>query len=182
MKQFLIAILTFISINAAAQTAPFFGTVSCDSVIASIPAYSALKQELSMLREQYDAELARAEKEFNEKYELFLEQQQSMEKAIRLKRQSELQLMLENNASFRTECKKNLADKEAEGMKAINAKVQQAITFVGEEKGLLAIINTDGNACPYTNPNVAVDVTYDVCTKVKHLMGNTTGALTHSNH
>lgn len=172
MKQLFIAILSFISLTVAAQTAPFFGTISYDSIVKSMPEYIELHQLLNDLQKQYDAELANAEKEFNEKYELFLEQQGGMEKAIRLKRQSELQLMLENNASFRTECKRKLTEQENAAMVTINSKVQEAIKRVGDEKGLIAIINTDNNACPYTNPNFAVDVTQDVVAKMRQHTGS----------
>lgn len=135
------------------------GYFSYEAVMKAMPDYTTATNNLANLRKQYDAEIQTAQKEFNDKYENFLENQNGMASAIREKRQSELQSMLERNVAFKQESDRLLAKAQEETMAPIHNKINAAIKAVGTEKDLIAILNTDNNACPYINPAMGEDVT-----------------------
>lgn len=162
MKKVLSLILfAFITIAASAQ-APLIGILSYDAALKSMPDYALAQQKINDLRAQYDAEMKTAEKEFSQKYELFLDQQAGMNTAIREKRQSELQLMMERNVAFRAESQRLLAKAEKEALAPLNEKLNAAIEKIGNERGIAVIVNTDNNAVPFINPSMVTDLNEDI--------------------
>lgn len=154
-------LVSLFAITASAQDIKV-GYFSGDAAIKSMPEYAAVQQKINDLRAQYDNELKEAEKEFSEKYELFLEQQSKMATAIREKRQSELQLMMERNVAFRAESQRLLKQAEADEMKPLNDKLNAALAALGSANGYIIIVNTDANAVPYITPAFAVDINEEV--------------------
>lgn len=159
MKKILTVLFALVAITASAQMPTFIGYCSYDAVMKTMPEYADAEQQIEALRKQYTDEMKVAEKEFNQKYELFLEQQQNMVPAIREKRQSELQIMMENNVLFRVEAEKHIAAARESTMKLVEEKLNGAIASVAQSQNLYIILNTDSNACPYINPEISIDVT-----------------------
>ena len=158
MKHILsIILITLFSLSASAQMMKI-GTFSYDAALHSMPDYAIVQKNISDLRAQYDAEVKSSEKEFSEKYELFLEQQAAMNTAIREKRQSELQIMMERNVAFRAESRRLVKQAEAEAMKPLKEKLDGVIKKVGEDNGYIIILNTDANACPFIQSSLVEDV------------------------
>ncbi len=139
-----------------------FGYLSYDSVLVSMPAYSAAQQQLQTLREAYEAEMKRAEDEFNAKYEDFLDGQQDFPRTILLKRQNELQELISRNVAFRKQGLHELDSVRQETIKPLRARLDTAIRQVARERGYAIVINTDGNACPWIAPELGVDITAEV--------------------
>ena len=167
MKKYLFLILmSFFMLPICAQQMKI-GYFSYDEVLKAMPDYTVARNSIENLRKQYDNEMQTAQKEFNDKYENFLENQSGMASAIREKRQSELQSMLERNVAFKQESDRLLAKAEEEIMTPVRNKLNAAIKAVGNEKDLIAILNTDNNACPYINPVVGEDVTSSIIDKLK---------------
>ena len=131
------------SMAAVAQTAAdaplnveksaIFGYFSYETVLQSMPDLAAVREKMNRLRSQYDAEMKRAEDEFNRKYEDFLEGQ---EKAREL-----------------------LAKAEAEAMKPLKERLSAAVESVGRQHGYAFILNADNNALPYVDAFVGQNVT-----------------------
>ena len=165
-KSLFIILFSFIMLPICAQQMKI-GYFSYDAVLKAMPDYTTATNNLNNLRKQYDAEMETAQKEFNEKYENFLENQSGMASAIREKRQSELQSMLERNVAFKQESDRLLAKAEEEIMTPVRNKLNAAIKAVGNEKDLIAILNTDNNACPYINPVIGEDVTSSIIDRLK---------------
>ena len=101
MKKFILFIfLLALPLIASAQIR--FGYLSYNTVLTSMTDYQLAKRSIDDLKLKYDAEMKRSEKEFNEKYEEFLEVQRDLVPSILRKRQGELQEMMEKNIAFRT--------------------------------------------------------------------------------
>lgn len=132
---------------------------SYSKTLQLMPQYADTEANLQKLKAQYDAELAAAEREFNEKYELFLEQQASLATTIRTKRQADLQSLYETNVKFRTESERLLAKARQEAYAPLYAALNDAIAKVGSQGNYLMLLNTDNNACPYIDPARSEDVT-----------------------
>lgn len=156
-KMFLLIVLSVLTLTAVAQTR--FGYFSYDEVLKSMPDYVLAQRSVDDLRLKYDAELKRAEDEFNSKYEEFLEVQKDLVPAILHKRQAELQEMMQKNINFKKESQHLLQQAETDAFAPVKVKLNAAIKKVGQDQGYSFILNTDNNACPYTNPEMGENAT-----------------------
>lgn len=156
-KLFLLIVLGVLSLTANAQTR--FGYFSFDNVLKSMPDYVMAQRSIDDLRQKYDAEMKRAEDEFNSKYEEFLDVQKDLVPAILRKRQAELQEMMQKNINFKNESQRLLKQAEADAFAPVKNKLYNALTKVGQAQGYACILNTDGDACPYVNPEMGEDAT-----------------------
>lgn len=146
-------------VNTAVVPAIHFGYLSCDSALHSLPAYTIAMKNLSDLKAKYDAEMKRVEDEFNQKYELFLEQQSEFAPSIRQKRQAELQELMEKNVAFKKESERLLAEAEKEALTPLRKTVNAAITLIGQNRHLAFVINTDSGSLPYVDTALGEDIT-----------------------
>ncbi len=160
MKKFLFTITMFFACfaTAMAQQAKI-GYFSYSQVLHDMPEYAAAMTEIDGLRKQYLEELKNAEQEFNEKYELFLDQQKMLDDAIRQKRQSDLQSLLDRNTQFRDQAERLLKQAEQDAIAPVKQQLNKAIQSVGYSGAYLMIVNTDSEACPYIDASRAEDVT-----------------------
>lgn len=156
-KLFLLIVLGVLSLTANAQTR--FGYFSFDNVLKSMPDYVMAQRSIDDLRQKYDAEMKRAEDEFNSKYEEFLDVQKDLVPAILRKRQAELQEMMQKNINFKIESQRLLKQAEADAFAPVKNKLYNALTKVGQAQGYAFILNTDGDACPYVSPEMGEDAT-----------------------
>lgn len=156
-KLFLLIVLGVLSLTANAQTR--FGYFSFDNVLKSMPDYVMAQRSIDDLRQKYDAEMKRAEDEFNSKYEEFLDVQKDLVPAILRKRQAELQEMMQKNINFKNESQRLLKQAEVDAFAPVKNKLYNALTKVGQAQGYAFILNTDGDACPYVNPEMGEDAT-----------------------
>lgn len=156
-KLFLLIVLGVLSLTANAQTR--FGYFSFDNVLKSMPDYVMAQRSIDDLKQKYDAEMKRAEDEFNSKYEEFLDVQKDLVPAILRKRQAELKEMMQKNINFKNESQRLLKQAEADAFAPVKNKLYNALTKVGQAQGYAFILNTDGDACPYVNPEMGEDAT-----------------------
>ena len=150
---------------ATVQVLPF-GYLSFSSVFVQMPEYAQAQQDFAALKAKYEAEATRAEDEFQRKFADFLQGQKDFPTTILQKRQAELQDLMEKSISFRQESQRMLEKAEKEMQQPLVDKLKQAINEVGNELGLMFVVNTDDNACPFIHPSVGVDVTAPVLTRL----------------
>lgn len=163
-NKLLILFLLLCPLPLMAQT--HFGYFSYKSVVDSMPDMIAARQSMEVLREKYAAEIKRSEEEFNRKYAEFLSGQKDFPQTILLKRQRELQQLMEAGLSFRKDCDKQLAEAEKNLYAPVKDKLQQAVQAVGLEGGYDFIVNTDNESYPYINPWRGDDVTLKIRAKL----------------
>lgn len=164
MKKTILATLLLVAsiISASAQdaaTSVRIAYFSYSEVMQSMPAYATAMEAIDKLRAQYAEELQSAEDEFNEKYELFLDQQAVLADAIKQKRQADLQALLDRNIEFRKESERLLKQAEAEALAPVHAKIKAALQAIGKQNAYLMIVNTDSEACPYIDEARSEDIT-----------------------
>ncbi|MBP5388522.1 MAG: OmpH family outer membrane protein [Prevotella sp.] len=157
MKRYSIIFLTLLlPLLAGAQVK--FGYFSYEKAFTSMPEYAIAQANLKDLSAKYDAETKRAEEEFNRKYEEFLDGQSDFAPTILQKRQTELQELFHKNMAFKAEAAKLLKQAEAEAYAPLREKISKALAKIGAEHGYAFILNTDGDACPYIDPEMGEDV------------------------
>ena len=111
--------------------------------------------------------MQRVEDDFNQKYESFLEGQKDFPRTILLKRQNELQELMQRNIEFKAKARQELKDAETEAMKPLKTKLNEALANVARKQGLALVINTDANACPFIDPTMGVDLQEEVAKLLK---------------
>ena len=166
MKKYLLLLFVFFVMLPISAQQMRIGYFSYDAVLKATPDYVSAKASIENLRKQYDSEIQFAEKDFNEKYENFIENINGMASAIREKRQSELQSILERNIAFKQESERLLAKAEEEALAPLRNKLDNAIKALGSEN-YVVILNTDNNAVPYINPMMGEDVTEILIDKIR---------------
>lgn len=158
MKKTIIAIFTaMLALTASAQDFKF-GYFSYEAAFKSMAEYATATTNIEKLRTQYDNELKRAEKEFNGKYEDFLENQHSLAPAILDKRQAELQELLQKNMKFKEEAARLLKQAENDAYNPLRNKLKAAVKKIGQQRGYAFILNTDGDVCPYIDSTKGEDI------------------------
>ena len=135
-----------------------FGYLSYDLAMKSMSEYATVQMRMDSLRSAFNAEMQRVEDEFNRKYEDFLDGQKDFPRTILLKRQTELQEMLQKNLAFKQQLQQELKDTETQLMAPLRIHLNEAIATIAREQGLALVINTDANACPFIEPAMGVDV------------------------
>ena len=136
-----------------------FGYFSHSEALTLMPEYADVKANIDALRKKYADELLRVEKEFNDKYEEFLEGQKDFPETILQKRQSELQSLLTRNIAFKEESRRLLANAEKKALEPLEQKLTTSLKLIGEKRGYGFILNTDSGACPFINATQGEDIT-----------------------
>ena len=173
VKHLIIAIMVLLSVPAMAQGEDSvahqvrFGYLSYETALAAMPEYEGMLQQMNTLREAYEKELQRAEDEFNRKYEDFLEGQKEFPRTILLKRQTELQDLMQKNLAFRKQGEADLAKAEQELKAPLRTRLNETIAALARQHHLALVINTDSNACPFIEPELGVDLNEEVISKLK---------------
>lgn len=158
MKKIL-SICLFLMLLATTTTAQVkIGYYSNKKVLEAMPEYTLAQNDLAQLKEQYAQEADRAEKEFNAKYEEFLNDLKSLTPTIRRKRQEELKQFMESNIRFREEVARLLAQAEQDAITPLQNKINTTLRLIAAEYSLDIILNTDSNACPYLSPSIGEDI------------------------
>ena len=158
MKRRLFLWLAIVLLPLAASAQMSFGYFSYDEAIKSMPEYALVQENLADLKSKYDQEMKRVEDEFNRKYEDFLDGRNDFAPTILQKRQTELQELLKKNVEFKAEARRLLQQAEEEAFAPLRDKLQRVVARIGAERGYAFILNTDGHACPYVNPEMGEDV------------------------
>lgn len=162
MKKLIFILMLFLPLTAMAQK---FGYMNYDAVLKAMPEYTQAQEQLDILKAKYKAEAERTDQEFNRKYSEFLDGQRDFPKNIMLKRQKELQDLLQNGVKFREECDKLVKQAEEELMTPVTSKLNVALGQVGDQMALEYIINTEGKDFLYIGPN-GIDITSAVKAKL----------------
>lgn len=147
--------------------APQFGFLSYNNVLKAMPEYEQAQQSIEKLKTYYDKEMERSEKEFSKKFNEFIDGYKSFPENIMLKRQKELQQLMEESMTFKKEAQQLLTKSEKELMEPIHTRLKEAIQTIGKERNYSYIINTDNNNYPFININKGEDITDAVIKLVK---------------
>lgn len=167
-KHLLLLIFTIFlgTLGISAQSVAKYGYLSRKAILEALPETTAARLQLDTLRAKYEAETHYNETEFRRQFSEFLQSQKGLPEPILLKRQSDLQTLMERSLAFRREAEILLKKAETDLFAPINTKVDAAIRVVGSERGYDCIIDTDAGSMPYFNPALSEDATSFVKAKL----------------
>lgn len=164
MKKLIITLLLVLPLGASAQA--IFGYLSYDIVRRQMPEYAVAEKEIANLQQKYEQEAQRSEEEFKRKFSEYLIGQKDFPENILLKRQTELQDLMEKSIAFREECQELLKKARTDIMKSVDDKIDQAVSAASTEANLAFVINTDTKAVPIVNSSLCADLTLPVLIKL----------------
>ena len=136
-----------------------FGYVSYVEIDKALPEYAIVEAHLDELEAKYEAEMERADREFNQKYADFIEEQSQLPDNIRMKRHKELQELMELSMAFKEEVNSAMREARHEMMKPLYEKVDEAVMKVCVDGGYDYILNTDDRSYIAINPKNGKDIT-----------------------
>jgi len=148
-------------------TVVLIGYLSYDSLLHAMPQYAAVQQQMDTLRLAYEREMKRVENEFNQKYETFLEERSQYPRTILLKRQNELQDLMQSNIAFRNQGLHDLQEARQMALAPLRRLLSQTIAAVAADLHLAVVVNTDSEACPYVDPDVSIDISQQVAGRLE---------------
>lgn len=138
-------------IQQPVQQSQRFGYFSYNEAMKSMPEYIQAQSTLEKLKKHYDQEMERSEQEFTKKFSEFIDGYKSFPENIMLKRQKELQQLMEQSMTFKNEAQQLLNKSESELMAPVHARMKEALNKLGIENNYSYILNTDNNAYPFIN-------------------------------
>lgn len=145
------AVQTRIEQNTSDAPSQKFGYFSYNEAMKTMPEYIQAQNSLEKLKQYYDQEMERSEQEFTKKFSEFIDGYKSFPENIMLKRQKELQQLMEQSMSFKNEAQKLLTKSEEELMIPVHEKMKEALRNIGISRNYNYILNTDNNAYPFIN-------------------------------
>lgn len=146
---------------------PEFGYLSYDSVMQTMPEYENAMKSLESLKASYEEEMKRAEENFSKQFKEYVDGQKSFPENIMLKRQKELQQLMDQSLQFKKEAEELLTKAKAELMQPVIAHLKLVIEAIGLERGYDYILNTDNNAYPFINKSKGEDINAIVISRLK---------------
>ena len=157
MKRNLLILLVLVATSAIAQSK--FGYVSYKEIVKALPEYAIVTTHIDELQVKYEAEIARSEREFNQKYSDFIEEQAGFPENIRIKRHKELQELMEKSIEFKDEVNRTMREARHEMMKPLYEKVDEAVMKICIDEGYDYILNTDERVYIAINHNHGKEIT-----------------------
>ena len=136
-----------------------FGYIRYSEVLQAMPEYEKALADIDTIKAQYDKEVKISEAELNRRFTEYVEDQKSLPENILLKRQKEIQMLIEQSVQFRDEAQRLLAKAKDEIMQAVHRRLNEALAKVGKDRSYAFILNTDNNSCPFVNPEQGEDAT-----------------------
>ena len=112
-----------------------FGYLSYDAVLKAMPSYAEAQKSYGDLKASYAKELERSETEFSKQFAEYVDGQKSFPENILLKRQKELQQLMEQSLKFKQEAQQLLDKAEAELMQPVHQRLKEALYKIGMQKG-----------------------------------------------
>lgn len=165
MRRYILTLLSLVAMGAMAQSK--FGYVSYMEMVKALPEYSIVVTHLDELQAKYEAEITRSEREFNQKYSDFIEEQHNFPENIRIKRHKELQELMEKSIAFKDEINRAMREARREMMQPLHDKVDEAVMKVCIDNKYDYVLNTDDRAYIAINPQSGNDITEQVKKELK---------------
>lgn len=165
MKKWITFILWTVSMVAFSQAKETFKVayLNKDQIVASLPVIQAINQDLAAIQMQYDNEYRRMQDEYNEKVKRFLDHQDSMQKAIRMARQTEITEYELRLRAYEKKVAEEISKMRQEAYAPILAEMHQVIQTLAQKMSINIVF--DGSTPLYMDENCV-----DLNTQVYNIM------------
>jgi outer membrane protein len=140
LKYLVMIAVLFASSAVMAQTQKI-GHMDMQYVLSAMPEMKQVQSQLQTLQGQLEKQAAAKQKDFEEKYNRYVNEGAQMAEAIRVDMEKELSQMQQSAQEFATNAQQTLQQKEQQLMQPVYDKIGTAINEVAKEGGYAYIIN-----------------------------------------
>lgn len=160
-KIFISLVLALLPLFSFAQTSANqkIGLVNTQLIFTAMPETKNLETELEKLAKKYEDELLSMQKEYQKKYEEFVNQQDTLIESIKVRKQQEIQDMAKRIQDLNAVAQQDMQKKQLELMAPIQKKLKDAINKVATTNGYAYVL--DANQVLFIG-STGVDLTNDV--------------------
>ena len=155
-KKIVLFVLVMFPVAIFAQESQKIAYVNYIDVIVAMPEYKQMQDTLKKNENVFQTELKILSDEYTKKLSDYVEQRESLNESIKLRREQELEDIRQRAESFQQYASQKQEEAQQAMIVPIQNKLQKAIDDVGRENNFLYIVNSQ--AFLYTSPN-AVDAT-----------------------
>lgn len=115
--------------------------INTQEIIPMMPEFSAMNKQLEDLNLEFENELKSMNEEYTNKYQAFVQQQDSLTENIRLRRMQEIQDLQQRMEQLYQVAQQTVSQKQEELFKPVQEKMMKAINDVGAENKYTYIVN-----------------------------------------
>jgi outer membrane protein len=155
----------FLGINATAIGQNKFGHIDTNELLGMMPGREAAQQELERYARELEAQFTTMQREFQTKYQDYLENQETFSQLIRQSRERELTSLQERIMEFQESAQEDLIAKENQLLQPIVEQARNAIEEVAKENGYTYVFDRSMGVLLYSEPSD------DIMPKVKVKLG-----------
>ncbi len=166
-KIFSIALLMvfFLGMNATVFAQNKFGHIDTNELLSLMPGREAAQLELETYARELETQFTAMQREFQSKYQDYLENQEALSQLIRQSRERELSSLQERIMEFQESAQEDLMAKENELLQPIIEEARNAIEEVAKENGYTYVFDRGMGVLLYSEPGD------DIMPKVKTKLG-----------
>ncbi len=150
MKKLLsLSFLIFLLLGSAtvsAQEAAKFGHIDTNELLRMMPGRDQAQADLERYAQELEETFAAMQQEFQNKYQDYIENQESFSQLVRQSRERELQSLQERIMEFQESAQQDIMEQEERLLSPIIEKAREAIQKVGREHGFTYIFDTSGGS------------------------------------
>lgn len=136
-----------------------FGYLSYTEVMEAMPEYAQAMADIDSLKSVYDREVQQSSADLNKRFVEYVEGLKSFPENILLKRQKELQMLIDQSLEFKKGAQTVLDKAQKEIMQSVKVRLKEVIAKIGKDRKYAFILNTDNNACPFVDGEQGEDIT-----------------------
>ncbi|HZK04065.1 MAG TPA: OmpH family outer membrane protein [Bacteroidaceae bacterium] len=155
---FLLCVVAILSV----KTQNKFGYINFNRTMEMMPEYMEAQLQLQRIQSNLKNEVERSEREFNRQYVDFLHNQEYLTKTILLKRQKELQQLMESGIEFKKRAQIELENERKNLLDPLNLKLLNSIKRVSDSLDLDYVVNTNSRSFLHINQERGVDISIEV--------------------
>ncbi len=139
LKKLVVFALFLIPVGAFAQEVKI-AHVNTQEIFNAMPEVSAMESQIASLNKSFTDELKTSENEYNVKYTKFMQEIDSLNESIKVRRMQELEDMKQRIETFYQQARQDVQKEQEKLLAPIQKKIKDAITAVGDEQGYAYIM------------------------------------------
>ena len=167
LKKIALVLMLALPMGVFAQNLKF-GHINAQEIVSAMPEFAKAQSDIEALDKQLTSELQRTQEEFNKKYQEFQQAiaKDSLPAIIAVRRQKELQDMMQRQEQFQQEAQQQMQKAQADAMAPIYKKLDDAIKAVGAAEGVIYIFDLARTPVAYVNESQSINLTPKVKTQL----------------
>lgn len=157
-----VTFLFYVMMVHSIQAQNKFGYISFANTMEMMPEYMEARLQLHEIQANFKNEVERSEREFNRQYVDFLHNQEYLPTTILLKRQKELQQLMESGMDFKKRAQIELENERKNLLDPLHIKLLNSIKKVSDSLDLDYVVDTDSRSYLYISPEKGFDISHEV--------------------